>query len=1035
MIQIRALGTCEIQIGRKRVTLSTEMVFALGFYLCVRAGERVGREELTETFWSGRDVAKDRHSLRQMLYRLRQKGLELDEDGEELSLDPTTIESDVARVLDPSWAEKASAEDVELAGDLLPGFTRTITPRFQEWLDGVRAEVAAQHRRGALAQIIRARREARWADLERWAQHVLRSDPLNEEATLARAESAAMAGSKAAALEILDQYMEELGEYAPQIGLPATVLRRRIAERQPDWTARGPREVPLVGRAELMSRLTGFVEAASRGEGTGVVLWGAPGVGKTRLAQETRIFAELRGFKTVVVRSDKSHSARPLSTLLTLLPLVRDLPGAAGCSPASLAVVQRVLREGVVASSLTPTAPGSSDQAVFVAAVQDLFRAVAEETRTLVILDDLHNADASSGSILRALAVTTARARMLWIATSRGRPSADSQGTGLASVAFMAIVVPPLPTRDAERLAESVSASQPRPRAEAEIEAIARTAAGNPFFVCELTAQRNAGAQSLPGSLRELMQERIAHLTQPEVRALRIIATLGHSATAARLRNCLGLPTSATASVVEHLEDEGLLHLGPSQSLELHECWLSETTEQMTDATRALLSLECAELLQGESAENASLDSDWRAAELYAVAGERDRALALFLTCAQRMHHMGLATDSVQVLDRALTLAKTDSELLRILSLKGRALYDAGAVEDVVSVCSAALAMRVPEIPDNAFARTIMQALLVDSLTKLHRDHREALATLARLARDKRTPAQARQFACLFGIRVVFNDATSPLEREFADASVAATEASGLSTLGLLTRVIFSTERGTVGDVESAVDALDSFAEPDEPLKLRSLRLRYSAIALRWIGQSDEAVRRATDAFQFSHAAGLTDEASSAAEFIAYTRMDDELLDEAERWMTVWSEALRSGSYASRHKSFAHATSRMFLQRGLIDEALGMYIERLGDVERDLLAKRRVSDLATIAYCAVASGRRELGRDALDRATRILADEQPSGFVDYSAELCVRTLRELGENEQATCYRRTYLGERNLRFQRPLARFCRELGDPSPTFS
>jgi hypothetical protein len=66
-----------------------------------------------------------------------------------------------------------------------------------------------------------------------------------------------------------------------------------------------------------MSRLTGGVEDAARGHGGGTMLRGAPGVGKTRLAMEVRGFAELRGFRTLVVRADASHSARPLSTILT----------------------------------------------------------------------------------------------------------------------------------------------------------------------------------------------------------------------------------------------------------------------------------------------------------------------------------------------------------------------------------------------------------------------------------------------------------------------------------------------------------------------------------------------------------------------------------------------------------------------------------------------------------------------------------------------------------------------------------------------
>ena len=53
VILVRALGASEIQIGKKKITLSAELVFALALYLCTRAGERLTRDEVTEMFWGG----------------------------------------------------------------------------------------------------------------------------------------------------------------------------------------------------------------------------------------------------------------------------------------------------------------------------------------------------------------------------------------------------------------------------------------------------------------------------------------------------------------------------------------------------------------------------------------------------------------------------------------------------------------------------------------------------------------------------------------------------------------------------------------------------------------------------------------------------------------------------------------------------------------------------------------------------------------------------------------------------------------------
>ena len=500
VILVRALGASEIQIGKKKITLSAELVFALALYLCTRAGERLTRDEVTEVFWGeGHDV-QGRHSLRQMLYRLRQKGLTLDEEGEELYLDPARVESDLNAALRESWVVSADAAAVGAAASLTPGFSRHISERFQEWYDGVRHRLAAQHRRAALRQISVARREGRWSDVDRWALEVLRSDPLNEEATLARAESAAMAGSKAMALEIIDAYMEELGDRAARIGLPATVLRRRIAERRPEWSGRGPRDVPLVGRSKLMARLTGFVEAAGRGEGSAVILWGAPGIGKTRLAEETRAFAELGGFRTVFVRATVASSTRPLSVLLSLIPLLRDLPGAAGCDPATMALLDHVVAKRAERAEHDSASAVVSLRDAVLAALQDLIEAITAECRVMAVIDDVHNADDASWELLLVLMARSSECRNVWICTSRVRHREVRHAHNAVVNSLCHINVPPLAEEEAVLLAEALNDTHREPLTSDELSAVARAAGGNPRFVRELRAHRatTAPAKDLP---------------------------------------------------------------------------------------------------------------------------------------------------------------------------------------------------------------------------------------------------------------------------------------------------------------------------------------------------------------------------------------------------------------------------------------------------------------------------------------------------------------------------------------------------------
>ena len=93
-IEVRGLSAAEIRVGETRITPSQERVFQTVFYLAIRAGERIPRSDLVETLWGTEPTARGRQSLRQMLYRLRQMGLTLDESGDTVRLDPARLRCD-----------------------------------------------------------------------------------------------------------------------------------------------------------------------------------------------------------------------------------------------------------------------------------------------------------------------------------------------------------------------------------------------------------------------------------------------------------------------------------------------------------------------------------------------------------------------------------------------------------------------------------------------------------------------------------------------------------------------------------------------------------------------------------------------------------------------------------------------------------------------------------------------------------------------------------------------------------------------------
>lgn len=1022
VIRIRALGASEIIIGRKTIGLSAEMVFALGFYLCARAGVRLRREAVAELLWGDAEEKRGRHSLRQMLYKLRQKGLTLDEDGDELYLDPARVESDLTVALSEAWPEEARASEILAAGELLPGLSRAAGPRFQEWLDGLRSQLAAQHRLACLRQIRLARREARWADLDRWAHRVLANDPLNEEATFARAESAAMVGSKVVALEILDQYMEELGDRSVQIGLPAKVLRRRIAERRPEWSTRGPREVPLVGRTELMSRLTGMVEDASRGEGSAVVLWGAPGIGKTRLAEETRGYAELAGFRTVTVRATAAGSTRPLSVLMALIPHLRELPGAAGCDPGALAVLDRVVSGSMERTSLEPARSVGSIREPAQAALNDLLDAITAECRLLVLLDDLHNTDLASWEMLLTLLRGARDLRLFWVATSRLQPS-SLQRAGSSRFSYLtALHVPPLDAADTLALTAAVREDGPK-RGHPELdERLSRLSGGNPLFIRELSTSSFSArdSETLPRSLRALMEERLAQFEPETARVLRFAALLSPHASVARLRRLHAGAAADLEEAIEHLEQEGVLRLGSARNLELHECWQQAVNDSLAGATRALLAHECAEALYSEDGPSASTDVVWRAAQLFSESGDVTHALGCFSRCADQLMSSGFPLEAVGILEHAYGLVRTTSERMAIGVRLATALHSCWRTDEAVGLCTQLLTQPFEATVSALTDRAIVLSLRMDSLTKCYRDHRGDLTELAALASDQRLTPAARQFICLCGLRVVFNDATSDLEALFYRQSNEIAEKHGVSTTGMLAQLIYCVEHGEITRIQDLIRSLEQTECAGDSIFLKNLALRYRINAIRWLGDTDGALKSAESAFRSFRSGGFVEEAASLSEMMSFACLDANDLEGAAVWLARFESSDQPGL---RAHALSHARARLLLQRDDFSGALDCSLPRLEFTTGDLLAKRRVAELATVAYCATKEMRGRLGLQCLESTEEIVRTNDPSRFMDYPAELAVRTRFLMGDVRQANALAEDYARRRVTRHRLPIAPF------------
>lgn len=292
---------------------------------------------------------------------------------------------------------------------------------------------------------------------------------------------------------------------------------------------------PLVGRARVLERLREALAEAQLGRGRLCVLMGEPGIGKTRVVKA--LTEELAGTPTQVGWGfcREAGSTPPLYPWLSLLrvlfesepddevdrrlgPLAADLRG--------LLVESDQLVSDHAQSEVQTCSRGRSRLRNF-GVITRAFVRIAQTTSWVLVLDDLHRADAASLELLSLLVDEIAHTRLLVIATARetlgGRTPRPE--TPLPYI---------LGHGNTERIAlERLS--------EAEVEqyvgsitddvggrlgrAVFAKSQGNPFFMTELARQLQSDpppdpdALSLPSAALDIVRQRVAEL-HPDTRAV-----------------------------------------------------------------------------------------------------------------------------------------------------------------------------------------------------------------------------------------------------------------------------------------------------------------------------------------------------------------------------------------------------------------------------------------------------------------------------------------------------------------------------------
>lgn len=324
--------------------------------------------------------------------------------------------------------------------------------------------------------------------------------------------------------------------------------------KKPTWVSADDKSLArlaggiFVGREQELQHLRVALRDAVSGKGRVLLLVGEAGSGKTRLTEQVSTYAKIHGAE---ILTGRCHEGQGMPAFWPWVQIIRayiqgkrasHLNSVMGPGAADIARLVSEVRERLPNLPLPPALePGQARFLLFDSVT--LFLKNAAKSRALVlILDDLHWADAPSLMLLQFLVREMQDARLLVVGTYRdtelGRqhPLAQTLAEIVRYSLTSRINVTGFPPMQVARFIELTAGVAP---SQTLVDAVYRGTEGNPFFVNEvvklLVEEGRLKQQSgesvvripLPQGVREVVGRRLDHLSEACNRVLTVASVIG----------------------------------------------------------------------------------------------------------------------------------------------------------------------------------------------------------------------------------------------------------------------------------------------------------------------------------------------------------------------------------------------------------------------------------------------------------------------------------------------------------------------------
>jgi DNA-binding CsgD family transcriptional regulator len=415
----------------------------------------------------------------------------------------------------------------------------------------------------------------------------------------------------------------------------------------------------LVGRSLELAQLQAALADAAAGQPSLAFVVGESGVGKSRLVDELKARAAPDGVRVLsgdcVELGESELAYAPLVTALR--PLVRDGDAVLDALPADIRAELATLLPGL--GEQREYARAAGEQARVFEALLAVLEGLARTAPVLLVIEDLHWADASTRAFLRFLAATLGDEPLLLVATYRPdelhrrhplRPL-------LAELERVRALRIDLAAFSREELAEQLADILGAPPDPALVDRLYARSEGNPLFTEELLAAGMDGLGALPPSLAAALALRIERLGDDAQEVVRVLSA-GAQVDDTVLAEVSGLDRRSLREALRETVATQIVVLEGDRYTLRHALLREAVYDDLLPGERAELHRALARALEEEAASTGRRSAQ-RAAAIahhYFAAGDQPAALAAAVRAGVAAMEVHAYQEGAALFERALEL-------------------------------------------------------------------------------------------------------------------------------------------------------------------------------------------------------------------------------------------------------------------------------------------------------------------------------------------------------------------------------------------